>query len=778
LGDDSSGGPSATDPDASSAEDGGSHQADASVGAGGDATASHDAGQRSGDAKAGSDAPSGPDATTVADATSGPDASEAADSAGERSQGPDGESDASTCPASTPTTCGGMCVDEQTDVDSCGGCGGAFACATGQACVSGQCLGCGTTCPLSRVSTYSCSAGGCNAAGGACTAAGQGCYCTSNSQCKSGACVETTGQNDVSCGAGTRCSGTGASDGFGCTLAAPGIPAACTGPTFGYSPSNFSPGSYASPATPTTINCNTTYSSSTHSFTGWCSGQTAPTIYSSVTQPGGHVVDLLAFEGLTLDAGNTWTLTGTNPVVLAVYGAATISGVIDASAQGGTPGAGASACAVGAAGGGASGASYTAGSGMGASGGGGGGLAVAGGAGGFSMYNGVDGGPTTGTESDGTAGGSAHATSSVVPLTGGCSGGTGAAGTASNAGGAGGGGVQLSAASTISGSGTIKANGSAGGAGASVSPAVMTNDGAGGGGGGSGGDILVESASSTSLRLRAYGGGGGAGGIGYGADTTSANTWAGFPGGNGGTNSGGSTVAPTNGGPPPLRGKSYTGGGGGGGGGYGWTKVNTGAGLVYACTATLSPAPVCNAAHTACLCVADADCSSGKCVNTSGHCLTTMCTGGGAVHRRLPMHDRPLRGMGRLPGRSLQRDGHARRHELHSVMHPLPKGRSFRGSSRSLFLRRGALTCGCPQQAPTGHCSVGADCKVVCVCSFTQSAMPRVIATPYCLSRTGVEAWLSSRRCEGHYGNTSRDALPPRPEGLGFRAGDPMIGAP
>jgi hypothetical protein len=45
-----------------------------------------------------------------------------------------------------------------------------------------------------------------------------------------------------------------------------------------------------------------------------------------------------------------------------------------------------------------------------------------------------------------------------------------------------------------------------------------------------------------------------------------------------------------------------------------------------ACTTTLTPAPVLNSGHTACLCVADGDCSSGKCVNANSQCTGT-CTG-------------------------------------------------------------------------------------------------------------------------------------------------------
>ncbi len=491
--------------------------------------------------------------------------------------------------------------------------------------------GCGPTCPGSTGGVYSCLVGGCNAAGGACTAAGQGCYCTKDSACKSGKCVKTTGQNDVSCAA--SCTGAGPTDGFGCALAAPGIPATCAASSFAYTPSNFAPGSFVAPATATTIDCDTTYNSSTHTFTNWCTGQTPPMLYEDFPQAGGPDMDLLAFRGLTLDAGHTLTLTGSRPVILAVYGTATLSGVIDASAHGGTGGAGAAACGVGASGGGAPGTSSGPGNDPGPAGGGGGGLAVAGGAGDYSTYNGAGGNPATGTDNVGAAGGNAHGSSSVAPLMGGCSGGTGADGTPGNAGGTGGvggGGVQLSVAGTISGTGTIKTNGAAGAPGGSASPAAVHSNGGAGGGGGSGGDILIESAGSNVLVLQASGGAGGPGGTGYGVDTTSANTWPGTPGGSAGTRSGSSTTAPGGGGPPGVRGQSYAGGGGGGGGAYGWIKINTGAAPAFTCSTALAPAPVCNAAHTACTCVADPDCSSGKCVNASGQCTGT-CTGSGTA---------------------------------------------------------------------------------------------------------------------------------------------------
>ncbi|MGH7434342.1 MAG: hypothetical protein ACRENE_01560 [Polyangiaceae bacterium] len=48
------------------------------------------------------------------------------------------------------------------------------------------------------------------------------------------------------------------------------------------------------------------------------------------------------------------------------------------------------------------------------------------------------------------------------------------------------------------------------------------------------------------------------------------------------------------------------------------------------CITALTPAPVLNSAHSACVCVADSDCSSGKCVNKNSQCTGT-CTGSGAA---------------------------------------------------------------------------------------------------------------------------------------------------
>jgi hypothetical protein len=55
-----------------------------------------------------------------------------------------------------------------------------------------------------------------------------------------------------------------------------------------------------------------------------------------------------------------------------------------------------------------------------------------------------------------------------------------------------------------------------------------------------------------------------------------------------------------------------------------------GTGGSFVCNTTLSPAPIPNSAHTACLCVADSDCPTGKCANVGGQCTGT-CTGSTAA---------------------------------------------------------------------------------------------------------------------------------------------------
>ncbi|MGO9836328.1 MAG: hypothetical protein ACLP1X_19165 [Polyangiaceae bacterium] len=455
--------------------------------------------------------------------------------------------------------------------------------------------------------SWACPKGGCNGAGGACSASGP-CFCTGDSQCNGGKCVKVTGQNDVSC---ATCTGTGAADGFDCQLGSPGIPASCA-VGFGYTPSNFAPATYTPPSAATTIDCATTYDSTSHAFTGWCSGQTKPTVTSGVAQSGGPNMDVLAFAGLTIASSGTLTLTGGNAVVLAVYGDATIAGAIHADGATGTS----NSTTAGASG---PGGNYDCGSSAGTSqpsnghcsAGAGGGASAAGGTG----AGGV-GGATA-------AGGTARANASLKPLYGGCPGGTSGSWACQTSGGGGGGALQISVAGTLTVSGTLTANGGSGGTSTCFSGGCGANGyGGGGGGSGSGGAILLEgpSVNTAGATITPNGGTGG--------DPNTTGGGGAGPGGQGGA--GGTSASPTGGngtGSTANGCGSYTDCGGGGGGGYGYLTVNGGEGAAaYSCTTTLSPTPVCSSAHSACLCVADSDCATGKCVSAaqcSGSCSGT-----------------------------------------------------------------------------------------------------------------------------------------------------------
>ncbi|HLK40582.1 MAG TPA: hypothetical protein VKU41_27710 [Polyangiaceae bacterium] len=482
-------------------------------------------------------------------------------------------------------------------------------------------------------SPWTCARGGCNAAGGGCSSAGA-CQCTDDSQCLGGKCVRTAGRNDVSCGA--KCTGSGPADGFGCQLGSPGVPASCS-MGFGYAPSNFDPKAFAThvPSSPTAIGCDLTYDSSAHAFmscTGscppsFCSGATPPYVAADVAQTvsGGPKVDVLVFAGLAINSGATLTLTssngGGNAVIFAVYGDATIAGTIRADAKPGVSGGAVNTNTPGASGpGGNFGcpSASAAGSGLNGgptctdamndcrdSGGAGGTGSAAGGAGGMGIA-GVSGPP-----------GPARSNASLAPLVGGCSGGSSGGWACTTYGGGGGGAVQISAAGAITLGGSISASGGSGGTStcsASFSLCGMTYPGGGGGGGG-GGAVLLEGETVTMTGLTSVNGGAGgnaqSGGMG-GAGGTSSSMTGKSGAGNGGTGCGSPSQA-----------------GGGGGGGYGSVLVNSmRPGPAYTCATTLAPSPACNAAHTACLCAADSNCPSGRCVDTGGNCAGS-CTGSG-----------------------------------------------------------------------------------------------------------------------------------------------------
>ena len=484
---------------------------------------------------------------------------------------------------------------------------------------------------------WACAKGGCNAAGGVCSGPGS-CFCTHDGECPSGACVAVAGSNDVACGA--NCSGAGRPDGFGCALGSPGIPPSCTATAFGYTPSNFAATAYASdvPSSPTTLDCSLTYDASTHAFTAcagactgnFCTGATPPFVAADVAQSssGGPKTDVLVFAGLTVTAGSTLTIGssaaggGGNAVIFAVFGDASVAGTIRADGAPGTSGGALGTNTPGASGpGGNSNCTTSAKAGSGLNGGpscssassdcrdsaGGGGAGSGGGGDGASGVNGNKG-----------SGGSARANATLSPLSGGCPGGTSGGWACTTYGGGGGGAVQVSAAGTLTVTGTITANGGAGGSSTcSLSQSLCNTTYPGGaGGGGAGGAVLLEGQSVTTAMPVAVNGGSGGNAMNAGAGGAGGTDAA--PAGKNGSGSGGACG-------------DASAAGGGGGGGYGYLRVNATEPVAsYACVTTLAPAPVCDASHRACLCVADADCASGKCVNSGAQCSGT-CSGAGAA---------------------------------------------------------------------------------------------------------------------------------------------------
>ncbi len=360
--------------------------------------------------------------------------------------------------------------------------------------------------------------------------------------------------------------------------------------TFQYAPSNVDP---ADPAigglsrAAVSLDCaSPSFDSTDLSFSGWC-GPTPSALV--VQQDAGHDAALLVMSSLDIAAGTTLQLQGDRPVILLVFGAVHVGGVIDASAHGATPGPGAERdCTTGL---GASGRDGSVSSPAGAAGGGGGGFGTAGG-------TGAGGKASAGT----TAAGGSEGDSRLVPLRGGCAG--GASGKAPSnstfgAGGRGGGAVQLSAAGQLEIAGSVVAAGGGGGVGADAA--------AGGGGGGSGGAILLEGspvAIGAGAVLAANGGGGGAGqpyplgsgasGAGEDGHAGAAAAAGGVPDGIGGAGGQGAwRDAPASDGVLPSSGSfgmtTVWGGGGGGGGGSGRIQINA----ADSCSppGTLSPLP-------------------------------------------------------------------------------------------------------------------------------------------------------------------------------------------
>ncbi len=449
-------------------------------------------------------------------------------------------------------------IDLATDVNNCNSCG--YVCPdlafADEVCAGGACgLGAcddkhdncdglpGTGCEADLLNE----ADNCGGCGIACTDLPN----VSTATCESGDCVITGCE-----GSFEECDGDPSN---GCEDDNPW-------PCFHYLPSNFDPTILNPGSAPSvTLSCDAVYDSADPSnFAAWC-GQPAPLVEID-TAPEPDLV-ILTFQNLTVAATGSLTVVGDKPVILAVFGDATIDGDMDASASESTAGPGGnSACGNGTGGNGQSSDSDN----DGAGGGGGGAFGANGGTGGDGQYD------------DGGSRGTAEGNAELMPLRGGCAGGRGGRGVGSSGryGGGGGGALQISVAGTLLVASVVSAAGGGGQEGTGVED--------GGGGGGSGGGILLEgdAVNIASVAWITANGGGGAEGAsedsgsagsdgedGYRASTARAQGGSGCSkcgdGGDGGALSG---IAGTDG--SRGSGSGDEGGGGGGGGGVGRIRVN------------------------------------------------------------------------------------------------------------------------------------------------------------------------------------------------------------
>jgi hypothetical protein len=217
-----------------------------------------------------------------------------------------------------------------------------------------------------------------------------------------------------------------------------------------------------------------------------------------IINQGGVEILILPVRNFIMDPGTAVKIRGSRPLLLAVYGNATVHGALLADADMEVAGAGGNraACEPSQKGGDGP---FTGGEG---GGGGGGGFGTVGGAGG-NNFEGISGGRSGGTLS-----------STLAPLVGGCQGGQGGGNGSGGLGGAGGGALQLSVAGTLRVDGTLSVSGGGGRGGSPTNSGGANNEG-GGGGGGSGGGLLLEAFRLelvNGARLTANGGSGAEGG--------------------------------------------------------------------------------------------------------------------------------------------------------------------------------------------------------------------------------------------------------------------------
>ncbi|HEX8435960.1 hypothetical protein [Archangium sp.] len=458
---------------------------------------------------------------------------------------------------------------------------------------SGACVGTPKVCNTPGAGNQcSASLGTCIEADGGCTYpnldAGTPCNdsnsCTHSDQCNAGACESTpyacTGGNDCQLNGATACAGDGgclyspnpAKDGQVCNLGSSQsgtcLPGTGKCSAFPYVPSNFDPDALSAAQIanlPTvTLSCDTTTFDSTTlswSVSAGCT-ETPPSPPTRLHQsaPGAPFAVIVSMKQLDINSGKTLRLVGERPVILAVYGNATLNGKVLANAVKDVPGAGGNGGSCGS----RVGSPGLVGSGEATFGGGGGG--------GFGTVGGNGGRGETTASTGGPGGAAVGSTYALVPLYGGCQGGNGGrVNTTLAVGGAGGGALQISVAGTLQVLDTVSVSGGGG-----MGGKATTTEAGGGGGGGSGGGLHFEAATlsvGALAELTAQGGGGGqggrlAGGSAPGEDGTDGPTDSFLQATGGDSGSGGAhggTGSATGGSANGDNGTGVNGGGGGGG---------------------------------------------------------------------------------------------------------------------------------------------------------------------------------------------------------------------
>lgn len=483
-------------------------------------------------------------------------------------------SPASACQQATGTCnpADGGCVyaaDPGKPCNDSNGCTGPDLCSDAGTCVGAPTI-CLTTMPCAR-------AAGCAADAGCLFVPAVGDLCDDGNRCTGGESC----QADAGCAGGTAaqacvpnacqifanvCTGDG-----GCAFDVRDAGSACDGGvcnaggtcigTFPYPPSNFTESALPTPGGPTNLGCAVTLDSHLGDggvgFGGWCGNADPP---FRLLPRGAGLADavLIAFSELDIGVDASVRTQGDRPVIFAATGSIRVLGEVVAQA-------GPAACVDGGAGGPV----------VNDNGGGGGGFGSPGAAGG---------------KAGGGAGGAVNGEPLLIPLRGGCPGGTNTRG---------GGAIQLSAAGPLNITGTIAAPGRGGSAGQAASK--------GGNGAGSGGGILLEGLTvlvGPAAAVTANGGSGGEGGglifdgeNGNDGAKRTEDPAAGASGPNGG-GAGGNGAAGTTG---ATGGSGSVFGAGGGGAGVGRVRINAPTGCSLSGNAKLSPRPTSGQQDAGCI---------------------------------------------------------------------------------------------------------------------------------------------------------------------------------